>query len=578
MKASKIAIDGNNADRQKLLFDLPGMKRGDIDGWPKIWRNDKTAFKRLLEENADVELRGLDFEFDIGDYKPTIVGLATETECVGLEWDQEIGDMLVNSARQLALAYVAFSTAGADKPVLDEHAGVLPTIPYWKDGMLTHYLNNQDLCKTPSKDPDESDVGVQGFMNLWTATSMVRDVKNWKVCRGRVCEDACPTHDVEGYCALDAWGGLVAHNDNWDVISKEGITEQFYGDILEIADLCYAMEKRGVLIDMDYVERMDADKSLKKEGLFPRKLDEFGGETKEYEWFNPQSPIEAMQWFKDHRLFCKGGDKKSVTQAATRIARQYGYTKLSQFVDEFQGELTVAETAMINWHAFKSEGKGFAPWFNRKVVGADNIAHPRFIVPATSTGRLSSARPNFQNIPAHGWGKLVRRAVIPRPGYKFVKSDFGQLELRMCLFYAGVDVANEIKGDAFVWLVNKAPEDFENAAKLIEKTPRDAAKSVSHAADFMEGLRLYKPAELETSYVKGLITKGILRPHLKKFGAPFDWMFRGKVVCFTGKNLAERMFHSDAPEYQVRVLDIQDMYFKNFPMLSDGEVCAFIRP
>jgi DNA polymerase I-like protein with 3'-5' exonuclease and polymerase domains len=38
-------------------------------------------------------------------------------------------------------------------------------------------------------------------------------------------------------------------------------------------------------------------------------------------------------------------------------------------------------------------------------------------------------------------------------------------------------------------------------------------------------------------------------------------------VCFTGKNLAERMFHSDAPEYQVRVLDIQDMYFKNFPML-----------
>jgi hypothetical protein len=537
------------------------------NGFPPVKREDETAFKQLLEEVPRGGKLGLDFEFDIEDYKPTIVGLASEREAAGLRWTQEVGDLLVSTAREKELCYVAYSTAGADKPVLDEHAGVLPTIPYWADGMLTHYLNNQGLCKTPAKEKDTGDVGVQGFMNLWTGTSMTRLVQNWKVCRGRRCDGPCPTHDVFGYCAVDAWGGLVTHLDNWDEITKNGITPQFYNDILELADLCYAMEKRGVLVDMDYVERMDADKSLKKEKLFPRRKDEMGNDTKNYEWFNPQSPDQGIEWLQEHGIFVTGADKKSVTQAATRLAAKHGYKKLGEFVEEYTGELKEGETALLNWYLHKSEGKGFAPWFNSRVVGADNIAHPRFILPATSTGRLSSASPNFQNIPAHGWGKLVRKAVIPRPGHKILKCDYGQLELRMCLWYAGVDVANEIKGDAFTWLVGKAPADFENAAKLVEKTARDVAKSVSHAGDYMEGLRLLFPWELEQDFTKRQIEYRTLRPHLKKFGAPFDWYFRGKVVCFTGKNLAERMFHSDGREYQARALDIQDMYFGNFPML-----------
>lgn len=51
------------------------------------------------------------------------------------------------------------------------------------------------------------------------------------------------------------------------------------------------------------------------------------------------------------------------------------------------------------------------------------------------TGRMSSSRPNLQNVPR---SERVRNAFIPREGRKLLLADFDQIELRLMAHYAGV--------------------------------------------------------------------------------------------------------------------------------------------
>ena len=56
----------------------------------------------------------------------------------------------------------------------------------------------------------------------------------------------------------------------------------------------------------------------------------------------------------------------------------------------------------------------------------------------TATGRLSSLRPNLQNIPIQGkWGKSVRQCFITERGWKFLSVDYSQIDLRIIAHLSG---------------------------------------------------------------------------------------------------------------------------------------------
>ena len=70
--------------------------------------------------------------------------------------------------------------------------------------------------------------------------------------------------------------------------------------------------------------------------------------------------------------------------------------------------------------------------------------HTNFNQTVAATGRLSSTGPNLQNIPVRTeMGREIRKAFVPRPGWRLLSADYVQIELRILASMSGDDALRE---------------------------------------------------------------------------------------------------------------------------------------
>jgi DNA polymerase-1 len=105
--------------------------------------------------------------------------------------------------------------------------------------------------------------------------------------------------------------------------------------------------------------------------------------------------------------------------------------------------------------------------------------HTSYALAATTTGRLSSADPNLQNIPIRTEeGRKIRTAFVAPPGHKLVSADYSQIELRILAHMAdipqlveafanGTDIHATTASEMFNVPVEGMPPEIRRRAKAI---------------------------------------------------------------------------------------------------------------
>lgn len=524
----------------------------------------------------------LDFEFG-RDNAPTLVGLSSGGHAGSFIPSERVTSVL-RTAFDRGLLFAGHNSISADGPILDKVLGVHVPLEQHEDTMIRHYLCNADFVSMPKNkgEDDEASRGI-GLLDLWSMASLYTDLPAWKQCRDGLrwfdaeepaihCDGPCPVHAKQPYNGVDAWAVDDALPRLRAEMHRKHIPEGLYDRTKEHTEYCRVMQIAGVKVDMVLVAALEKEFDEHKRVLFPTKqvarlcgtCSRMGVDKR---------PCKRC---KDARRIIQDGgigllrhdeeyDAPFAPTSPKQIAEYFGIGSTTK--DDIEQLLESLSGVKREWGErlfdFKDEGKGLKGWFGEKYVDKDSIAHSRFIPTGASTGRTSSADPNFQNIPKVGFGKRVRGAIVVRDSsLVLVRADYKNLEFRTCLWYAFVKTLGRefpnLKYDAFVWLLERVGSKFDDLSRRMVRSHRDIAKSVSHAANYLEGVRIFKGRELDSTRTKQLIERGALVVYR-------DWRVGGGVVGFTGVNLAKRLFGSATDDFRKQALDIQEIYFSQVP-------------
>ena len=106
--------------------------------------------------------------------------------------------------------------------------------------------------------------------------------------------------------------------------------------------------------------------------------------------------------------------------------------------------------------------------------------HTSYHQAVTSTGRLSSANPNLQNIPVRSeQGRRIRQAFIAPSGFKLLAADYSQIELRIMAHLSGDEgLLNAFANDRDIHSATAA-EVFDTEINQISKEQRRRAKAIN---------------------------------------------------------------------------------------------------
>lgn len=197
---------------------------------------------------------------------------------------------------------------------------------------------------------------------------------------------------------------------------------------------------RGILLDMHFVEQaitVDAQTKM----YLRRKIQEQTGVE------NPNSVVQMKGWLSDNGVQAESLDKKAVKELISgsedRIADVLSYRQ--QLAKSSVSKYTAMQNAvcadgrargMFQFYGANRSGR----WAGRLIQlqnlpqnHMDDLEEARNLV---RDGNFAALEMLYDNIP-NVLSELIRTAFIPKPGYKYIVSDFSAIEARVLSFLAG---------------------------------------------------------------------------------------------------------------------------------------------
>jgi len=212
----------------------------------------------------------------------------------------------------------------------------------------------------------------------------------------------------------------------WKIIKNRitalGIDNVWENEEKLLVPVIALMEKNGILIDKNWLEKL-TKKAEKEINDLEEKIYKLSGKK-----FNINSPKQLSEILFEELEISSSSLKKTTTK------------KISTNADEL---LKIEDSnpiipLIIKYRGITKLKNSFLDTLPNFINLKTNRIHAIWNQTGTTTGRLSSEKPNLQNIPQKGdWGKQIRKAFVSKKSFSLISLDYSQIELRLAAHLSG---------------------------------------------------------------------------------------------------------------------------------------------
>ena len=286
-------------------------------------------------------------------------------------------------------------------------------------------------------------------------------LRAFQAATGRVLafSDANSKEEKDREAALRTQSLFLMEKEQRELLKEEGLEKLCLEMEQPLALILARMEELGFSVDKEQLDALSKEMLKEQNLLEAQVLESLGTE------FNLNSSKQLSEVLFD-KLGLPGGKKRkdgSYSTAADQLEKIRHRHPAIPMILEYR-EVSKLRSTFV-------EGL-------RKSIAQDGRIHTTFRQTFTSTGRLSSADPNLQNIPTKSArANEIRRIFVPQDGYLLLDADYSQIELRLLAvmsedenllsaFRAGKDIHNTTASQLFV----KDPDEINERERGIAKT------------------------------------------------------------------------------------------------------------
>ena len=280
------------------------------------------------------------------------------------------------------------------------------------DTMIAHYLINPETSH-------KLDVLSENYLNHKCIP--IEDIIGKKGVSQKIMTEIDPK-EVYKYACEDADITFRLKRIFDKEIRKLKMTELFNKVETPLILVLSNIEKNGVKIDTNFLSKMSNE--LEKQITKVQKIifKEAGEE------FNISSPKQLGIILFDKLKIDENPKKTKSGQYSTGEDILSKLSKKNKIVEQ-----------ILNYREFKKLRSTYVDALPLMISKNDGLIHTDYAQAVTATGRLSSNKPNLQNIPIKtDLGRKTRCAFIPRKNSNFIlAADYSQIELRIIADFSG---------------------------------------------------------------------------------------------------------------------------------------------
>lgn len=219
------------------------------------------------------------------------------------------------------------------------------------------------------------------------------------------------------YCAFVM---CKIYDEYLEIIKNDGLERLYYEVERPLIQVLYSMENSGVRVDLTELETLGAKYSDNIKELSTKIFELCGCK------FNLNSPSQLGEVLFE-KLGLKSGKKNKSGKYSTN----------AEVLDSLAEESEVVRLILkyrLYQKLYSTYIEGIKPLIDKRT----GLVHTTYKQTLTTTGRLSSANPNLQNIPIREEeGRELRKLFVPKAGNVLIDADYSQIELRLLAHFSG---------------------------------------------------------------------------------------------------------------------------------------------